>query len=278
MELTAENVKAKLALRWNAVFYEQVDSTNDIAMQHLQQNRSFLQAQVAGDVIVADEQVKGKGRLDRTWYTPPGTALIVSVILPILEREYLPRVTMLGSVAIAEMLEQIPHPLAPSPYNGEGEQENDWKIGIKWPNDVQVNGKKVCGILSEAHWAINSVNAPKLWGVVLGMGVNVRIDFGGTELAETAISIEPALGKPVNRLDLLGDLMARVDYWYARIGSDELFDAWKSRLNMLGKMVTVQQGTIHGLAESVDANGTLLVRDAQDVLHRVMAGDIALGS
>ena len=72
--------------------------------------------------------------------------------------------------------------------------------------------------------------------------------------------------------------MARIDYWYARIGSDELFEAWKSRLNMLGKMVTVQQGTIHGLAESVDASGTLLVRDEQGELHRVIAGDIALGS
>jgi BirA family biotin operon repressor/biotin-[acetyl-CoA-carboxylase] ligase len=278
MELTAENVKAKLAPRWNAVFFEQVDSTNDIAMEHLRRTCSFLQAQAAGDVIVADEQIKGKGRLDRTWYTPPGTALIVSVILPITEREYLPRVTMLGALAIAEMLGQIPHPLAPSPFDGEGEQENDWKIGIKWPNDVQVNGKKVCGVLSEAHWIFNSRDASKLWGVVLGMGVNVRIDFRGTELEHTAISIEPALGKTVNRLDLLGDLMGRIDYWYARIGSDELFDAWKSRLNMMGKMVTVQQGTIHGLAESVDASGTLLIRDGQGELHRIIAGDIALGS
>jgi BirA family biotin operon repressor/biotin-[acetyl-CoA-carboxylase] ligase len=262
MELTAENVKAKLAPRWNAVFYERVDSTNDIAMEHLQRNRSFLQAQDAGDVIVADEQVKGKGRLDRIWYTPPGTALIVSVILPVKEHDYLPRVTMLGAMAIAEMIENLAAA----------------DVGIKWPNDVQVNGKKVSGVLAEANWIPNVVATRKLYGVVLGMGVNVRIDFSGTELENTAISIEPALGTSVNRLDLLVDLMARVDYWYARIGSDELFDAWKSRLNMLGKMVTVQHGTIHGLAESVDASGTLLVRDEQDVLHRVVAGDIALGS
>ena len=263
MELTAENVKAKLASRWNAVFFERVNSTNEIAMERLRESHSLFQLRLDGDVFVADEQVKGKGRLDRVWYTPPGTALIVSVILPLIQPKFklLPQVTMLGAVAIAEMIEHL----------------GITDVGIKWPNDVQVNGKKVSGVLSEANWGAGGTHM-QLHGVVLGMGINVRIDFSGTELANTAISIEPALGKSVDRLELLGDLMARVDYWYARIGSDELFDAWKSRLYMLGKMVTVQQGTIHGLAESVDASGTLLVRDEQDVLHRVVAGDIALGS
>ena len=252
MELTAENIKTKLAPRWNAVFYERVDSTNEIGLKWLHESR-----EIDGTVIVADEQVKGKGRLGRTWYTPPGTALIVSTIFSIREPKLLSRVTMLGAVAIAEM----------------GEHLGIVNIGIKWPNDVQVNGRKVSGVLSEAAW-----NGDQLRGVVLGMGVNVRIDFSGTELADTAISIEPVLGRNVDRLDLLVDLMTRIDYWHARMGSDALFEAWKSRLNVLGKMVTVQQGAIRGIAESVDENGTLLVRDEQDVLHRVIAGDIALGS
>jgi BirA family transcriptional regulator, biotin operon repressor / biotin---[acetyl-CoA-carboxylase] ligase len=260
-ELTAENVRARLAPRWNAQFFERVDSTNEIAVKRVYE-KSWLQLRVdEGDVIVADEQVKGKGRLGRTWYTPPGTALIVSVILPMPEREYLPRVTMLGAVAIAEMIENF----------GAAE------VGIKWPNDVQVSGKKVSGVLSEACWGGDG-GRPTLRGVVLGMGVNVRIDFSGTELAKTAISIEPALGKQVDRLDLLAALMARVDYWYSHIGSTGLFDAWKNRLNMLGKMVTVQQGSIQGLAESVDGSGALNVRDHKGLLQRVVAGDIALGS
>src|SRR6185503_16330895 len=127
MELTAENVKAKLApLKqfapfWTPVFYERVDSTNDIALSRLYE-KSWLQLQLEGNVIIADEQVKGKGRLDRTWYTPPGTALIVSVIFPVRERNHLPRVTMLGAVAIAQIIENI--------------EAAD--VGIKWPNDVQV--------------------------------------------------------------------------------------------------------------------------------------------
>jgi BirA family biotin operon repressor/biotin-[acetyl-CoA-carboxylase] ligase len=251
MELTAEKVKAKLAPRWNAQFLERVDSTNEIALEWLRKGAT------ASSVVIADEQVKGKGRLGRTWYTPPGTAVIVSVILFLNHREFLPRITMVGALAIAEMIENL----------GVGD------VGIKWPNDVQVNGRKVSGVLPEAVW-----DGDNLWGVVLGMGVNVRIDFNDTELAETAISIEPALGRSVDRLELLGDLMRRVDYWYERIASDELFDAWKSRLNMLGKMVTVQQGTIHGVAESVEHTGALMVRDESGLLHRVMAGDIALGS
>jgi BirA family transcriptional regulator, biotin operon repressor / biotin---[acetyl-CoA-carboxylase] ligase len=261
MELTAEKVKTRLAPRWNAQFFERVDSTNEIALKRFFE-KSWLQLRVdEGDVIVADEQLKGKGRLGRTWYTPLGTSLIVSVILPLTEPKHLPRITMLGAVVIAEMIEQL----------------GVIEVGIKWPNDVQLNSKKVSGVLSEARWMPGG-SRMGLRGVVLGMGVNVRIDFSGTELAETAISIEPALGRQVDRLDLLADLMARVDYWYGRIGSAELFDAWKSRLNMLGKMVTVQQGTIHGLAESVDESGALKVRDHNGVLQRVIAGDIALGS
>ncbi|MBZ0289404.1 MAG: biotin--[acetyl-CoA-carboxylase] ligase, partial [Anaerolineae bacterium] len=208
MELTAENVKGRLAPRWITHFYARVDSTNDMAMALLAEGQT-------DHVVIADEQVKGKGRLGRTWYTPPGTALIVSVTLGVTEPKWLSRVTMLGALAIAGMIEGL----------------GVAGVGIKWPNDVQVSGKKVSGVLSEAAW-----NGNQLRGVVLGMGVNVRIDFSGTELADSAISIEPVLGRNVDRLELLGDLMARIDDWYARIGSDALFDAWKSRLNMLGKM------------------------------------------
>jgi len=264
MALTAERVQSRLASR--AVrFYARADSTNDLALDWLRAGAA------AGSVVVADEQVKGRGRLGRTWYTPPGTALIVSVVLRP-TAEALGRVTMLGAVAIAEVVEQLPHPLAPSPSNGEGEQDR-FTVGIKWPNDVQVNGQKVSGVLSEAVW-----EGDRLRGAVLGMGVNVQIDFSGTELAHTAISLEPAFGLTVDRLDLLADLLARVDYWTARIGSNALFEAWKSRLNMLGKTVTLLNGTIQGVAESVEPSGALLVRDATGTIHRMMAGDIGLGS
>jgi BirA family transcriptional regulator, biotin operon repressor / biotin---[acetyl-CoA-carboxylase] ligase len=141
-----------------------------------------------------------------------------------------------------------------------------------------MNGKKVSGVLAEACWSAGGAASTHLHGVVLGMGVNVRTDFTETELERTAISLEPALGRRVDRLDLLVDLVERVDKWYRQVGTPELFEAWKGRLNMLGKRVAVEQGSIQGLAENVDVKGALLVRDKSGTLHRVLAGDIALGS
>jgi BirA family transcriptional regulator, biotin operon repressor / biotin---[acetyl-CoA-carboxylase] ligase len=248
--LTAQRVENALAPR-PAQFYEQVESTNDLALEWLRQGAG------SGAVVVADEQIKGRGRKGRTWYTPPGTALILSVILrPALEQ--LPQLTMLGALAISDMLVHL----------------GIHDVGIKWPNDVQIGGRKVTGILPEAVWKGNKVE-----GAVLGMGVNVRIEFSGTELADKAISIEPALGRAVDRLDLLVYLLTRIDYWAAKLGTQALIGAWRERLTTLGQIITVNSAdqVIHGLAESVDDEGALMVKGDDGSVHRVIAGDIALG-
>jgi BirA family biotin operon repressor/biotin-[acetyl-CoA-carboxylase] ligase len=147
--------------------------------------------------------------------------------------------------------------------------------GIKWPNDVQVNGLKVSGVLPEAVWGGN-----RLLGVALGMGINVRIDFRGTELEDSAISLETALGKSLDRLDLLLYLLERIDHWAARMETGPLFDVWKQRLNMIGKRVTVtdDSGVVQGIAETVEVQGTLLIRAEDGSLHRVLAGDVMMGT
>jgi len=250
MRLTAEHICLALSPR-AARFYQQADSTNEIALAWLREGA------ITGSVVIADEQLKGRGRKGRTWHTPPGVALAVSVILHPAP-ESLNRVSMLGALVISELVENL----------------GIANVGIKWPNDVQINGLKVSGVLPENEW-----DGDKLLGVVLGMGLNVRVNFAGTELENTAISVESALGKPVDRLDLLANLLTRVDHWNARLGSAELLDAWKSRLTTIGQRVTVNNvdSTVHGAAEGVDEQGALLVRDQQGVLHRVIAGDIALG-
>jgi BirA family biotin operon repressor/biotin-[acetyl-CoA-carboxylase] ligase len=246
MELTAAAVQNALAPR--AVrFFEQVDSTNDLALLWLREGAA------TGSVVIADEQLKGRGRLGRTWHTPPGVALAVSVILRP-KPETIPQVTMLGALAIYDTLDDLG-------ISG---------IGIKWPNDVQVVGRKISGVLPEALW-----DGDKLLGVALGLGINVRVNFSGTELEETATSIEPEAGRPVNRLNIVRTLLDRVDYWYARLGSDELFQAWQNRLTTVGQVVSV--GSVHGRAERVEKDGSLLVRDDNDQLQRVLAGDVSLG-
>lgn len=232
-------------------YFSQIGSTNDVAQDWINSGA------VTGSVVVANEQIKGKGRLGRVWHTPPGTALIVSVVLhPRVED--LPKITMLGALAISDMVKHLG--IEP--------------VGIKWPNDVLLNGLKVSGILPEAVW-----ENEKLVGVVLGMGINVRIDFTNTELVDKAISIEPVLGRCVERVDLLVDLLAQVDYWSARLGHNELVDTWKNRLVTLGQHVRVKalDKEVTGLAQDVDHDGALLVCREDGQIERVIAGDIALG-
>ena len=227
-------------------YFTQVDSTQDIALGWLRDGAE------AGSVVICDEQLKGRGRHGRTWHTPHGVALALSVILkPTLKG--MGQVTMLGALAISDMLDAI----------------GADAVSIKWPNDVRLQGRKVCGVLPEAAW-----DGDKLLGVALGIGVNVRVDFTGTELEQTAISIEPALGQRFDRIMLIDVLLKRIDFWSQRLGTPELFDAWKSRLDTLGQVVTVNG--IHGKAEAVNRDGALLVRDDAGILHTVIAGDVMM--
>jgi BirA family biotin operon repressor/biotin-[acetyl-CoA-carboxylase] ligase len=223
-------------------FFPVTDSTNDDAIAWLSAGAD------AGAVVVADEQRKGRGRMGRVWHTPPGVALAVSVVLKP-PPQAAARAGMLGAVAVAELCEELGAP----------------KVTIKWPNDVQIDGRKVCGILPQAVWRNET-----LVGVVLGMGVNVRVRFEG-ELAQTAVSLEDVLARPLHRAHVLASLLARVDAWAGRMTGDALLQAWKARLSTLGQEVRVD--AVQGLAVDVDSDGALLI-ETQDGIARVVAGDI----
>lgn len=245
---TAAEITRLLAPR-PVQFQAQVGSTNDLA-------RAWLEAGApAGAVVVANEQVQGRGRLGRTWHAPAGTALIVSVILRP-PASALGQITMLGAVAICEMVASV-----------------GVTAGIKWPNDVQINGKKLSGVLPEAVW-----DGDRLGGVVLGMGVNIRTDFSGSPLEGLACSLEPAAGVRLERAALLQTLLERIDAG-AALPAGELFTTWRDRLVTLGRRVSVEQNghMLRGTAQGVEADGALLVLTASGEVRRVIAGDVALG-
>jgi BirA family biotin operon repressor/biotin-[acetyl-CoA-carboxylase] ligase len=248
MDLSEARLQAALGSR-PLEYHPQIGSTNDLALVWLRAGKS------TGAVFVADQQLQGRGRLGRSWFAPPGTALMFSVALRP-PAEHLNRVNMLAALSVLEAVEGAAVGMA-----------------LKWPNDVLLNERKVCGVLSEAAW-----DGDRLLGVALGVGVNVRVDFAGTALEATATSLEPAL-PPVDRAALLAMILTRIDYWSAYIASDTLFMRWKARLGMLGKPISVgnQAGDFEGIAEDVDAEGALLVRDRAGALHRVIAGDIGQG-
>ena len=225
-------------------YFDRVDSTNDIAKNWLHESGP------EGAVVIADEQLQGRGRKGRSWQTPPHAALALSIILRP-PAEYLPRINMIGALSVYDLARHA----------------GCRQVGIKWPNDVQVKGMKICGILAESVW---DGDLPA--GVVLGIGVNVRIDFSGTLLQESAISLEYALQTRLDRAALIAFLLRRIDYWYGQIATDDVFSNWRARLNMLKRDV-VAEGLM-GTALDALEDGSLLLRDSSGQIHRLYAGDI----
>lgn len=225
-------------------YYESIGSTNDVAKAWLETGAPDRAA------VVANEQTRGRGRKGRAWQTPADAALAVSVILRPHTR-LVPRANFLGALAVCDLAAEAGCSM----------------IGIKWPNDVQIHGKKIAGILPEVVW-----KGPEALGVVLGIGLNVRIDFSGSELTNYATSLESAANKQLDRADLLQSLLRHVDYWYSHINEEILFRSWKSRLNMLGVRIEVED--LVGMAVDVLPEGSLLLRDDFGILQTLQAGDV----
>ena len=249
-----------------------VGSTNDVAKQ--------LGAEGAPEatLVIADEQTAGRGRLSRAWWTPPGAAIAMSLLLrPRFPPTLAHRLTMLTGLVVVETIEQVA----------------DLKVGLKWPNDVVINKSKIpntctarrrkCtqypilklgGILTEA-----SVSGDEIEYVVVGLGLNVNVDFRGREDLPGATSLMMELGREVDRLEILRAIVERFAARYAVIESDErLRDDWAARLVMLGRPIVARRGdeSIVGQAESVDESGALLIRQDDGTLKRVDAADVTL--
>ena len=226
-------------------YYPRVASANDLAKTWL------LEGAPDGAVVIADEQTSGRGRRGRVWRTPPGAALALSILLRP-PAAHVARLNMIGALSVYDLAAQV------------GCEE----IGIKWPNDMQVSGKKVSGVLVENVWMQG-----KLRGAVLGIGVNVRVDFSQTDLRDAAASLEDFAKRRLDRVKLIRILLDRVEHWYQRIESDAVYETWRRRLNMLGALV-VAEG-VSGRALDVTAEGALLIEDANGVLREVVVGDLA---
>lgn len=236
---------------------ESVGSTNDEA-------RALAAAGAPeGTVVVAEEQTGGKGRLGRRWESPRGTGVWLSVILkpPLPPAEVSP-LTLVAAVAVAEAIERA----------------TGLRPGIKWPNDVLVNGRKVCGILTELSAEVERINH-----VILGIGINVNL--GSTDLPEevrgSASSLAAEAGAPVSRARLAGELLSRLDYWYRvflRQGFDPAREVWKRYSVTLGRPVTATGRTsrIEGTAVDVDASGALVIETPEGSRQRVLAGEVTL--
>ncbi len=211
-----------------------------------------------GTAVVAEEQTGGRGRLGRSWVSPAGKNLYLTLVMRPPAR-HLRVLSIVAPLAMAEALEGAA----------------GLTCRIKWPNDVLVGGRKIAGVLIETDLAGAAVKY-----ALVGMGVNVNFDAAGvSEIADIATSVRRELGREGSREEVLAALLNAFEARYtdAQEG-DAAFRAWRSRLETLGQRVraTLGERVEEGTAEDVDAEGSLLIRRDDGSLVTVEAGDVTL--
>ncbi|MDD5038333.1 MAG: biotin--[acetyl-CoA-carboxylase] ligase [Dehalococcoidales bacterium] len=252
--LSVDSITRDLGTRFvgqRLIYYPILTSTNDVAKQDARNGAA------EGTVIIADEQTAGRGRLKRTWLSPKGSIALSIILYPSLV--HLPSLIMLASLGVVHSIKTI---------TGLNAQ-------IKWPNDVLINGRKVCGILIE-----NEVRGDTVAYAVIGIGINVNLcltDFPDIQAIATSLSDE--LGKGVSRLSVVRGLLTDIERLYLTISNGEsVYEEWRDRLVTLNKRVRAKVGeTIYeGVAESVARDGSLLLRGLDNSLIKIVAGDVTL--
>jgi len=211
-----------------------------------------------GAVALADEQTAGRGRLGRSWITPPGVNLSCTLLLRPKTLPAFRQLAMITPLAIVEAVEMLA----------------GVRCDIKWPNDVQVRGKKLAGVLIEAE---TDGAAPF---ALVGAGINVNFDPSAyDEIRDIATSLLAETGREHDREALLAEYLLRFERLYAGATDAEFVrDRWRARLVTLGQRVTATTpaGATGGIAEDVDEDGSLLIRTDAGALVTIEAGDVTL--
>ena len=250
-----ENYLKDQSLRIQVV--DMVDSTNS-AMK-----RMAAEGAPQGSVLIANEQSAGRGRMGRSFYSPPGTGIYMSLLLrPRTDAQRATLVTASAAVAVAEAIEHLA---------GEPAQ-------IKWVNDVLFHGRKVCGILTEAAMDFES---GMIDHVVLGIGVNTAVPAEGfpEELRGVAGAAFGAARVPELRCRLAAEILDRFMDYYACLGSQACYEAYKSRSMVLGKdvqLLSPGREAIPARVLDIDRDFALVVKTGEGQIQRVNAGEISL--
>lgn len=250
------------ALAERVLYFETVGSTNDVAAA------LAVDGGYEGTVVIADAQTSGRGRRGRTWFSPSGAGLYVSVILAPSRARLSPEravslLTLSAGVALAEAVERVTG-LAPS---------------IKWPNDLLVDTRKLAGILAEG---VAQPSALGLRAVVLGYGINVGAAAFPPDLADRVTALESELGREVDRAMLCAESLVALATRYDDLLAgrfDAILDAWRTRsFGSRGAKVEWDSasGVRSGITEGIDDMGALLVRSG-DTLERIVAGEVRWG-
>lgn len=238
----------------NYIHKESLSSTNDMA-------KELAYKVPDGTVIVAEEQTKGRGRMGRSWFSEKSSCILTSVILkPQTRPEKTVALTQVAALTVVKAIEEV----------------CSVKTKIKWPNDIILNSKKVCGILTEMSSEIDVVNY-----IVIGIGINVNCTEFPDDLKEKATSLQLELEKPVDRKKLLASLLNNLEIYYKEYeekGFESLRPLILENSITIGKEVRViyTDREIRGQAIAIDKEGKLVIKTEKGEEIALLSGEVSV--
>jgi BirA family biotin operon repressor/biotin-[acetyl-CoA-carboxylase] ligase len=237
--------------------YDEVDSTQNVA------HGLVRQGEAEGTLVLAEQQNAGRGRMGRKWFSPKGKGIWMSLILkPTIAMQFTPQLTLLVAVALCRAIQAyVPH-----------------QVGIKWPNDLLIQGRKVSGILLES-----SAEDERLNYVIVGIGIsaNLTTEDYPEELKQKATSLLLEIGQPVDREQLICDILLQLEKLmelYMQQGFAPIRTLWEALTISLHQPIRIQtsKGWIEGIADSIDEMGALIMTKPDGESLKLYSGDIEL--
>jgi BirA family biotin operon repressor/biotin-[acetyl-CoA-carboxylase] ligase len=239
----------------NFIFSEEAESTNSAL---LDKGNKFTSN---GTVFYTERQTKGRGRRDRVWYSAKELNLTFSILLS--GKKYITTnpvlLNFVASLAVGTALENL----------------YQLRVELKWPNDVLINGKKICGILLES-----TSEGSKIERLVVGIGVNVnQVMFQGNfSIPPTSVKVE--VNENVDRERLLAEILNNFEEQLLSLieSPETLLKDWKQKCSMIGDRISITEGekVKYGIFEDIDENGFLLLRDNKNKIEKIHFGDVSL--
>ncbi len=205
-----------------------------------------------GTIVVAESQSRGRGRLSKEWVSPQGGIYFTVILRPKISPAYAPRINLMASVAVATTIRRL----------------FGLKAELKWPNDVLIEGKKVCGILAEMNAEVDAVNF-----INLGIGINANTSISQHE--EKASSLKEQLGEEVSRREFFRSVLTELKEQQALLTKTDLLEEWKSLSATLNRDVRIVAlgEEIVGQAIDIDSSGALIIKGKDGSLRTAIAGD-----
>lgn len=236
-------------------YYDVTDSTNIRAKELAEEGHP------GGTLVVADRQEAGRGRRGRSWDSPSGTGIFMTLLLkPDMNPNHASMLTLVAAMAVARAISKCANTEAL----------------IKWPNDIVIGGKKICGILTEMSAQFDFINH-----IVIGIGINVHNEHFPEEIAETAGSILLQTGKRIRRAELIEQILEQFEYYYAIFMETEdlsgLVKEYNSILVNMNKSVRVldPKEPFEGKAMGITKKGELIV-DTWESRKMVSSGEVSV--